>query len=68
MQDAILNPFTTFISLMEQTKRPTISLVLPMIHKMLLLLDPTNLVTVVDYELDTESEILVSAWFCHICK
>ena len=46
---------------MEQTKRPTISLVLPMVHKMLLLLDATNLVTLVDYEFDTESEILVSA-------
>jgi len=46
---------------MEQTKRPTISLVLPMVHKMLPMLDATNLVTVVDYEFDTESEILVSA-------
>ena len=60
MQDAVLGPFSTYIHMMEQTKRPTCSLVLPMVHKMLILLDPKKLVTVQDHENDTEREILVS--------
>ena len=54
----MLHPFTTFINLMEQTKRQTISLVLSMVYKMLMLLDPITFVTVVDYETDSESQII----------
>ena len=50
----MLSPFTTFITLMEQTKRPTISLVLPMIHKMILMLDPER--TFVTHD-DTKVEV-----------
>ena len=57
--EAVLSSFTSFIHLMEQTKKVTISKVLPMVHKMLILLDPSKPVTVVDHQHDTEYEILV---------
>ena len=59
MQDAVLNPFTTFIHLMEQTRRPTISLVLPMVNKMIAMLDPSRMLNVVDYSSGMEYNIEV---------
>jgi hypothetical protein len=51
----------TFIHVMEQTRRPTISLVLPMVGKMLTLLDSSRTIIVHDYELDCDSEVKVSS-------
>jgi hypothetical protein len=59
VQDAVLNPFTTFIHLMEQTRRPTISLVLPMVNKMIAMLDPSRMLNVVDYSSGLEYTIEV---------
>ena len=64
-QVAVLEPMKTFIHLMEQTKRPTISLVLPMVHKMLLLLDPSRTLTVTDYEDGEDADIMVKPR-CHV--
>ena len=51
----------TFIHAMERTRRPTISLVLPMVGKMLTLLDSSRTIIVHDYELDCDSEVKVSS-------
>ena len=59
-QITVLQPLKTFIELMEQTKRPTISLVLPMVHKMLLLLEPSRTLHITDYETEADTEIKVS--------
>jgi hypothetical protein len=45
-----MQPFSMFISLMEQTYRPSISFVIPMIFKMLAFLDPERPLKVVDRE------------------
>ena len=64
VQDAVLNPFTTFIHLMEQTRRPTISLVLPMVHKMIALMDSSKMLSIVDYSSGTEYDIEVKLCLC----
>ena len=46
---------------MEQTRRPTISLVLPMVHKMIALMDPNKMLTVVDYSSGMEYNVEVSS-------
>ena len=44
---------------MEQTRRPTISLVLPMVNKMIAMRDPSRMLNVVEYSSGLEYTIEV---------
>ena len=48
-QDSVLSPFETFIKVMEQTNRPTCSLVLPVVGKLIAMLSPERKLNLMDY-------------------
>ena len=48
-QEGILSPFTTFFRVMEQTSKPTCSLVLPIVGKLITVLGKDKKFNVMDY-------------------